>query len=496
MSSVTNTKRKQRLSRNRLCTSTAHCKNSSNGFGGLHNYTTVTKPAVTTASNDNFHNLKRKSFLYDCIVPTNSNLSSNRKRKLVTLENDSSPTSYSKFNVNIKRRSNSNGDYTPRTPCRPISVVEGRRTSSSERARGLLDQFFISSTPIRSRPSIDALEASASKTVSQNTFFSPSAPPNDLTDLVNLNSSFLTVFSIHCAHNGTHCPADQKVIRQEVARAWRKRSVSLVDLQRLLGVINASIDKELRNKQKLSRLILSDYGNEKICIEISETKGNSGKVVRPVNVELLNNVFAQGLFAEWKKWNGVDMLEFIDSLPLEPITRCSSYVKISPLIAKGQRRLECLRHGLSTDRETPSNYMIDDNARKTTLLERLRAKQLHQLQIPLPPSETEIRRKRSLAKLDEVSAVLAMLSTSNSFGQKRVSFTLSTVLGRLKDSLNIGREEGDLCIKLIANEIAPEWIKIINLEKKEALVVDKDARPEEFEIKRRVKKAEKMLKSG
>ncbi|POS86156.1 hypothetical protein EPUL_004049 [Erysiphe pulchra] len=487
MSSVTSIKRKQRLTRNRIINSSTLDKNGSNGLGGLHYYTTVTKPAATSIPNDN---LKIKNYTFECIAPTNSTLPSTRKRKLVTIENDSSPTSCSNFNARTKRRSNNCDDPTPRTPCRPICLTERKRTSSSERARGLLDKFFISSTPTRSYSGKQCLGSSPYRTASRGTFCSKSGPPSELIDLVNLNSAFLTVFSIHCAHNGTHCPADQKDICHEVARAWRKRSVGLIDLQRVLGVVNANIDAELESKQRLSRLILSDYGSEKICIEISELKGNFGKVARPVNVDLLNNVFARGLYAEWRKWNGVNILEFIDSLPLEPITRCASYMRISPLVAKGQRRLECIRDGLSIGKKIEDGHAIDGIAKKTTLLERLRAKQLHQLQMPSPPSQSDIRRKTSLAKLDEVSAVLKMLSTSSSIGQKRVSFTLSTVLGRLKDSLNLGKEEGEMCIKLIATEIAPEWIQIVSLRKKEALVVDRDARPGDLEIRRRVKKAE------
>ncbi|RKF53506.1 putative dna mismatch repair protein msh-2 [Erysiphe neolycopersici] len=491
MSSVTSIKRKQRLTRNRIITSSTIGKNCTNGLGGLHNYATVTKPVATTNSNDNLPHLKRKKQIFECNAPTNPTLSSSRKRKLVAIENDSSPTSYTNFKAITKRRSNNCDDLTPRTPCRPICLTERKRTSSSERARGLLDKFFISSTPTRSYSGKECFGPSPSRTASRGTFCSQSVPPIELIDLVNLNSAFLTVFSIHCAHNGTHCPADQKDICQEIARAWKKRNVSLIDLQRVLGVVNANIDAELESKQRLSRLVLSDYGSEKICIEISELKGNFGKVARPVNVDLLNNLFARGLYVEWRKWNGVNILEFIDSLPLEPITRCASYVRVSPLVAKGQRRLECIRDGLSTRKEKENKHTVDGIAKKTTLLERLRAKQLHQLQMPSPPSQSDIRRKMSLAKLDEVSAVLTMLSTSSSIGQKRVSFTLPTVLGKLKDSLNLGKEEGEMCIKLIATEIAPEWIQIVSLKKNEALVVDRDARPGDLEIRRRVMKAEK-----
>ncbi|RKF81527.1 putative dna mismatch repair protein msh-2 [Golovinomyces cichoracearum] len=472
---------KRRKPQTRPVTTSSHIK-AHGSSGGLHTYLTVSKAAVTTV--DILPEQKKKSI--NCST-LSDRPSSSRKRKLVNVENDSSPIF---INQNHKSKRRSNGDCGPQTPCRPI-ILKRRETSSSERARGLLDKFIISSTPTHSQiAGLECLAISSPQFTSQNIRFSHSEPPCELVDLVNLNSAFLTAFSIHCAHNGTHCPADQEVICQEVARVWRKRSVTLKDLQRVIGIMNANIGTQSGSRSRLSQLTLSNYGHGKICIEVSEGKGNSGKAVRPVNVDRMNDIFARGLKSEWRKWRGIDVEGFIDSLPLEPIVRCASYVKISPLLAKGQRRIENIRDEMLNKKETSKKSSCDVDRKNTTLLERLRAKQLHLSTIPQSPSKSDIARKTSLTRVEEVSAVLTMLSTSNSIGQKRVSFTLPTVLDKLKDSLKLSHAEGELCIRLIAAEIAPEWVKIVNFQKKEAVVVDRNARPEDLEIRERVKNAE------
>ncbi|TQS36518.1 hypothetical protein Golomagni_03031 [Golovinomyces magnicellulatus] len=456
---------KRRKPQTRPVTTSSHIKARGSG-GGLHTYLTVSKAAVTTV--EILPEQKKKSINYST---SSDRPATSKKRKLVNVENDSSPIF---INQNHKSKRRSNGDCDPQTPCRPI-ILKRRETSSSERARGLLDKFLIS-TPTHSQiAGLECLAISSPQFTSQNTQFSNSEPPCELVDLVNLNSAFLTAFSIHCAHNGTHCPADQEVICQEVARVWRKRSVTLKDLQRVIGIMNANIGTQSGSRSRLSQLTLSNYGHGKICIEVSEGKGNSGKAARPVNVDRLNDIFARGLRSEWRKWRGIDVEGFIDSLPLEPIIRCASHVKISPLLAKGQRRIENIRDEMLNKKENSKMPGCDTDRKNTTLLERLRAKQLHLSTNLPPPSKLDIERKTSLARLEEVSAVLKML-----------------MLDKLKDSMKLSYAEGELCIKLIAAEIAPEWVKIVNYQKKEAVVVDRNARPGDLEIRERVKIAEKV----
>ncbi|PVH71489.1 hypothetical protein DL98DRAFT_397269, partial [Cadophora sp. DSE1049] len=308
--------------------------------------------------------------------------------------------------------------------------------------------------------------------------------PTELLDLVNLHAAFLTALSIHYAHNGTHSPADLRNLCPDVARAWGKRRVTLEDIRRSIGVLNSSTPEG--NDSRISRLSLSDYGHGKICIEI-KMLAKRGRIARPVNEDLLNEIFERGLSSAWEERDAeMDVKDFVEELPLEAITTCSSLIKMSPLLAKGQRRLEDLKSGITVKETVQAK--IEVSGPKLTLLERLRAKQLQQANMPPPLSKAEIARKAALGRIDEVVAILVILSTSTSIGQSRISFTLPTIIGKLRDSFKtpMSKEEADTCIRLLASEIAPEWVKLVKMGKVEALVVNRDERPSELDIKERV----------
>jgi hypothetical protein len=355
-------------------------------------------------------------------------------------------------------------------------------------ARSLLDLLHFSSrTPTRSPLSgtSNASKLNASADL-----------PNEVLDLINLHAAFLTTLSLHYAHNGTHSPADLRLLCPDVARAWGKRKVILEDIRRTLGVMNRSI-LEGNNEARISRLSMSDYGHGKICIEIRTAGGKAGRLARPVNENLLNESFVRGLKELWDEGEAVDteVKEFIESLPLEPITTCSSLAKMSPLLAKGQRRLEDMRAGIIIKKDAAAEEKVTamekPNGTKPTLLERLRAKQLEQANKAPPPTKAEISRRAALQRIDEVVSVLNILSTSSSLGQARISFTMPTVLGKLRDSFKtpMSKEEGNACVRLLASEIAPEWVKIVKMGKVEALAVNRGERPTDLEIEERVNRA-------
>jgi hypothetical protein len=381
----------------------------------------------------------------------------------------------------------------PQTPQKPVTSLESLESDETptKGARSLLDRLFLSSkTPTRS-----PLSSNSSNTFLLTQIINSEELPTELLDLINLHAAFLTALSLHYAHNGTHAPADLRNICPDVARAWGKRAVTLEDIRRTLGVLNKYIP-EGNKDHKISHLTLSDYGHGKICIEMKIGLGRPGRIARPVNENLLNEIYRCGLKKDWEERpaDNIDVQQFVESLPLEPITTCSSLIKMSPLLAKGQRRLEDLRAVIMVKKEPAKGNipgLETTNAAKSTLLERLRAKQLHQSSLPPLPSKAELGRKAALQRIEEVVAVLAILSTSSSIGQQRISFTLPTVLGKLRDSFKtpMSKEEGDTCVRLLASEIAPEWVRLVKMGKVEALVVNRDERPSELDIKQRVRDA-------
>src|SRR3569833_119188 len=74
-------------------------------------------------------------------------------------------------------------------------------------------------------------------------------------------------------------------------------------------------------------------------------------------------------------------------------------------------------------------------------------------------------------------------------GQKRASFPLSAVLAKLRDSLRLplSREEGAACVRLLAAEIAPEWLRVVTVAGSEIVVVLTDFTPSKAVVEDRVR---------
>jgi hypothetical protein len=460
---------------------------------GLQNFTTTSKAVSIQKS------IEKKPVAITSISSITTN-----KRKLVDSDEESSSESPVSSQTSVRdikplptRRSiNTTSLHTPERPALGQGSIPSIETPTKG-ARSLLDRFRISAvtptrSPLHSNSSTPTLLTSSSPPPNK------SEPPHDLPiellDLINLHAAFLTALSLHYAHNGTHAPADLRNICPDVARAWGKRAVTLEDVRRTIGVLNTHVPGGGKYDRRISNLSLSDYGHGKICIEIKTIRGETGRIARPVNEDLLNDIFARGLVAEWeRKMEDVSVKGFIEGLPLEAITTCPSLIKMSPLLAKGQRRLDDLRAGMANKEAAKEKKVIVTNTdgTKPTLLERLRAKQLHQSTLAPLPSKAEQARKAALGRIDEVVAVLTNLSTSSSVGQQRISFTLPTVISKLKDSFKtpMSKEEADTCVRLLAAEITPEWVKIVKMGKTEALVVNRDERPTEVAVRERVKRA-------
>ena len=312
--------------------------------------------------------------------------------------------------------------------------------------------------------------------------------PDSLQDLVNLYSSFLTALSLHYAHNGSMTPMDLRDLGPGIERAWRKRKVTLDDVRRILAIERP---EGADGHQRAGLLYLSDYGYGKICVEIADHSDSWTITRRPVNEEVLNTIFVRGLEQRWmcyKTNNSADPSpsKFLASLALLPITPCPSLSKVAPLLSKGQRRLEDLKAGAIKAQQRPLSITSANpttlshlkgkktTARSTDLFSRLKAKQLHQSTIPLPPSADILARKSALQRLREITPVLESLAISSkkhvnddaaAVGIRSmasiVSFTMPTLVQHLQMSLRnpISKKEVVESLRLLA-DVAPEWVEV------------------------------------
>ncbi len=203
--------------------------------------------------------------------------------------------------------------------------------------------------------------------------------PEELQDMINLHSAFLTALSLHYAHNGSLTPADLRLLSPSIERAWGKRKVNLDDIRRLLGVLDIPATGGSRSLALPSRSAfrLSNYGGGKVCVEMRECSQKRGIMASHIDEDKLNTQFTSRLRYCWLHRKGLSsedgnqekksaaseepvgqstyiptyaelintnsVAEFISKLPLAPIPICSSLSKISPTLSKGQLRLSDLK---------------------------------------------------------------------------------------------------------------------------------------------------------
>ena len=307
--------------------------------------------------------------------------------------------------------------------------------------------------------------------------------PDELQDLVSLHSSFLTALSLHHAHNGSTTPADLRTLGPSIERVWRKRRVTSHDVRMILAI---GRPERAVGYKSAGLLYLSDYGHGKACVEVAD----HGTATRPpINDQLLNSTFLRSLEQRWTCYRTQNPADpspsnFLASLPLLPITPCTSLSKLTPLLSKGQRRLEDLKAGAIKAQQKPLSPTSANttnssqpkpkqpSTRSTDLYQRLKAKQLHQSTLPLPPSAGTLARKSALQRLHEIAPVLESLASSSKRHANDdaavldsrsmafpVSFTMPTLVQHLQMSLRnpIGKEEVIRCVRMLA-DIVPEWV--------------------------------------
>ncbi|KAI4133113.1 MAG: hypothetical protein LQ338_000378 [Usnochroma carphineum] len=381
----------------------------------------------------------------------------------------------------------------PKTPRKKALYKEIPVETPTKGARSYLELLDLSSSPSARQASSPLVSRSDTPASSPPPAERPQDDPHELDpllpdelqDLINLHSSFLTALSLHYAHHGSLTPVDFRNLRPTIERSWRKRRVSIKDVQQILAL-------QQTPSSTSSKLSLSDYGSSKICIERKTLSENDTAHKRPLSEEHLNEIFLANLVGRWISYTKSEKdagspQDFVDSLPLTPIVPCTSAAAIAPLLAKGQRRLEDLKAGASraqarpqpstksttTYRDTSSSDAenvppssksptpISLTARKSSLLDRIRAKQAAHLLSAAPLTPSQLQRKSALRRIEEIVPVLELLSASSSAGGVK-TFTMPTVVQHLQMSLRnpIEREEAVTVVRLLAEEVSPGWVGV------------------------------------
>ncbi|KAL7950382.1 hypothetical protein V8C42DRAFT_306299 [Trichoderma barbatum] len=318
----------------------------------------------------------------------------------------------------------------------------------------------------------------------------------ELVDLIRLHKAFLKTVTLQIAHNGTIVPIDISSITPHISRTWGKRQVTVDDIRRCIAV-----ETSTRDPNVVSPFIVSDYGRGKICIELHPDHDN-GAV--SINEERLCRQFEENLRALCMKRAHVDMPDMdvppaslpLDELPRAEVKNMDSGIKANPILAKGHDALSALKGGMlekqqeKDTKQQATTAMLNPDGTKMSLLDRLRHKQLARANGPLPPTGPELQRRAALNRVIDVAATISMLSLSNPASLPRQAFTMGLISDKLRDSLRVpvSKEEGTICVRLIASEVAPEWLKVVTIGGRENVVIHRGSQPVDRVIQDRVQK--------
>jgi hypothetical protein len=292
-------------------------------------------------------------------------------------------------------------------------------------------------------------------------------------------------------------PLDVHTLAPNVSRSWGKRQVTVEDLQRCVALQSSAAG------DVSSPFVITDYGRGKLCVELKSRDASAGA---PINEDALCRQFENNLRALCTERSTDEMTDVEDialdklslaDLPKADITNMTTGVSANPLLTKGQRALAELKNGLATKQQATNKEtsaiaepMLNPDGSKMSLLDRLRYKQLAKANGPAQPTGPELARRAALNRVADVAATISMLSLSSSMSLPRQAFTMAAIQDKLRDSMRVplSREEGAACVKLIATEVAPQWLKVVCIGGRENVVVQRNLQPIDRVLNERVQK--------
>ncbi|KAF4961989.1 hypothetical protein FSARC_9895 [Fusarium sarcochroum] len=378
---------------------------------------------------------------------------------------------------------------------RDVPITKGKRTAKTTPSRTKTAHKPIASTVISEnkrqgktvQTKLDGVFKKLSKPAADK-----DALPAHLAEIVDIHRAFVKTIMIQFAHNGSNSPIDLRTLIPHISQSWGKRQVTIEDIRRCIAIQTST------KHDTQSPFMITDYGRGKICVERSVD-------MAPINEERLLKQFEINLRALGAERSADEMdvdlpLDnlSLNELPQVAIKNMDIGIKANPLFNKGQRALSELKSVIAAKEQekeakqtaASNNPLLNPDGTKMSLLDRLRLKQLAKANGPLPPSGPELQRRAALNRVGDIAATISMLSLSNPMSLPRQAFTMAVILEKLKDSLRVpvSKEEGASCVRLIASEIAPEWLRIITIGGRENVVVQRNSQPVDRVLQERVQK--------
>ncbi|EAQ92349.1 hypothetical protein CHGG_00584 [Chaetomium globosum CBS 148.51] len=382
-------------------------------------------------------------------------------------------------------------EAVPSTPSRAAPTPSSNRKRQREsdetsQAEELLERLNIQSSPVVKRS-----KTTVHRRAPRNDF----DLPKELLDLLDLHSAFLKTLSLQ-PDSTSASPIDLNTLYTDVTRAWGKRHVGLVDIQRCVGVL-AWTPVKSDSAAPRAPYFLTDYGRDKICIEFYP-----GAERNPLHQHKLKMDFEANLRTLWlSRRDDIPATIFIGTLPKAALKPCA----LSILAPKTQTTLDAFKQSITEQKQkdqaakaallsqtTPPGG-AGGQAPKLSLLDRIRLKETLMAQSPSTElSAAEVQRRSALQRAADVAAVVGMLckaTVAAGSGQVRVSFTMAALMGRLKDSMRtpVSQEDGMVCVRLLATEVAPQWLRVVKIGGRENVICMMGLQPTKAEVEERVK---------
>ncbi|KAJ4151070.1 hypothetical protein LMH87_011787 [Akanthomyces muscarius] len=319
--------------------------------------------------------------------------------------------------------------------------------------------------------------------------------PPPLAELVRLHRIFLKTVVMQMAHTRSNVPLDIRELAPNISSSWRKRQVTVEDVRRCVAIESSTQDDGIK-----SPFIVADYGNGKVCVELRA--GYDGSAINETRLckQFEHNLKSLCTEKATDQMTDVDVtLEGLSlaELPQVGLTDMNTGAKTAALLVKGHRALSELKNDMAAkqqekeaQQQAAATTLLNADGTKMSLLDRLRHKQLAAANAPSPPTGAELQRRAAMNRVVDVASTISMLSLSNPASLPRQAFAMAVIVEKLRDSLRVpmAKEEGIDCIRLIAKEIAPEWLRIVAIGGRENVVIQRGGEPVSRVIQERVQK--------
>lgn len=316
------------------------------------------------------------------------------------------------------------------------------------------------------------------------------ATPTAVQELILMHKAFIKAFSLHRAHNGVASPAELGQLLQSVTRLYQKRAVGVVDVQRMLGLMEIVPELAPRNSMEHAKspfkLMISGLGtSRRQVVEFVGYEKQTRRNGRTVTTRI-SNFNEQDLqmhyeskanrVSSYKQLSGaVDAFPYLEfGMGAQTIARQNKASETKKLILDGRRPdLDFGKLSVKDEAEPEPAKRQTVKSRTLSLFDRVKAKQLANAAIDVPSAEA-LRRQHAIGRVAEVVEILRMKQQQKLRGMSgKTSFAFQHIVKEIQVSMNIpmGDDEIKVCLEILANEVQDGWCSIFELGLTRSIVV-------------------------